>query len=218
MSKPAPRNWDVITTSSHPHEQRGLEFLWSNLPDHEPYKGWSNFEFTGLDGSQNEVDALVVSKQGLFLLELKAHPGYLVRADQADLQIKTPEGRSVQISHPIRLANLKAKRLKDLLVRQAGSKGREIPFIEPLCFLTNVDGFKPKIPSHLISGLVVADPQHRRAGHEKEHHRRAVGGRADRHGRRLTSGEERGHAHHRQGDARAEPAWDLLELKDQPRG
>ena len=166
MSKPAPRNWDVITTSSHPHEQRGLEFLWSNLPDHEPYKGWSNFEFTGLDGSQNEVDALVVSKQGLFLLELKAHPGHLVRADQADLQIKTPEGRSVQISHPIRLANLKAKRLKDLLVRQAGSKGREIPFIEPLCFLTNVDGFKPKIPSHLISGLVVADPQHRRAGHE----------------------------------------------------
>ncbi len=165
MAKARPKNWEAITKSLHAHEQRGLEFLWTHLPDHEPYQGWSNFEFTGVDGSQNEVDALIVSKQGLFVLELKAHPGRVVAADQIELEIESPEGRRHRLPHPIRLANLKAKRLKELLLREAGKKAREIPYIESLCFLSEIDGFARTIPSHLLAGCVVADAGLREAAH-----------------------------------------------------
>ena len=157
----APGNWNFVTQSEHAHERRAIEFLAEHLPDHEPYAGWSNFEFTSTDGAYNEVDALVVSKAGCFLVEIKSHPGRLVRADQQTLHIEAPDGRPISIPHPIRLANLKAKRLRELLKREAKAASIEIPFIEPLCFLSDLDGFDPGIAPHVLTGLAVRDPERR---------------------------------------------------------
>jgi len=153
--------WTRVTDSPHAHERRAIDFLAQHLPEHEPYAGWSNFEFTSLDGAYNEVDALVVSKAGCFLVEIKSHPGRLVRADQQSLHLETPDRRNITIPHPIRLANLKAKRLRELLKREAKARSAEIPFIEPICFLSDLDGFDPGIPAHVLTGLAVRDPERR---------------------------------------------------------
>jgi hypothetical protein len=61
--------------SDYAWEQEALDFLRRKLPDHEPYRVWANFEFIAQDGSINEVDALVVTSKGLYLVEIKSHPG-----------------------------------------------------------------------------------------------------------------------------------------------
>ena len=38
----------------------------------EPYRAWSNFEFIAEDGAIYEVDLLVVSPKGFFLIEIKS--------------------------------------------------------------------------------------------------------------------------------------------------
>lgn len=67
--------WKQITPSDFAWEREALDFLKHELPDHEPYRAWANFEFIAQDGSINEVDLLVVTPKGLFLVEIKSHPG-----------------------------------------------------------------------------------------------------------------------------------------------
>ncbi|MHC5702842.1 NERD domain-containing protein [Streptomyces tirandamycinicus] len=45
------------------------------MPDAEPYRAWATFQFTGPSGRVNECDLLVAVPGGLYLLELKGHPG-----------------------------------------------------------------------------------------------------------------------------------------------
>src|SRR3954453_12770384 len=67
--------WQSITQSSFRWELEALNWLRDHLPDHDPSRVWSNFEFIADDGSVNEVDALVQSPAGLFLVEIKSRPG-----------------------------------------------------------------------------------------------------------------------------------------------
>ena len=67
--------WKQITPSDFAWEREALEFLRAQLPDHEPYRAWANFEFIAQDGSINEVDLLVLTPKGLFFVEIKSHPG-----------------------------------------------------------------------------------------------------------------------------------------------
>jgi|SRR5216683_624427 len=48
--------WKTITESRFDWERNALEFLRERLPDIEPYRAWSNFDFIAEDGSINEVD------------------------------------------------------------------------------------------------------------------------------------------------------------------
>ena len=41
------------------------------LPDHDPYRAWANFEFIADDGSISEVDLLVLTTKGFYLVEIK---------------------------------------------------------------------------------------------------------------------------------------------------
>src|SRR5438067_1819286 len=69
------RNWLTITHSRYEHERKGLDFIRQGLPDHEPFRAWSNFEFLSDTGAVYEVDLLVLTRVGLFLVELKGRPG-----------------------------------------------------------------------------------------------------------------------------------------------
>ncbi len=55
--------WDE-GASPWPHEREALAHVRSRLPDHEPWRAWSNVEFLAEDGSVNEVDLLVISPKG----------------------------------------------------------------------------------------------------------------------------------------------------------
>ena len=67
-------HWTTITPSQYPWERAALDFVRAGLPDHEPYRAWANFEFQAPDGAIYEVDLLVLTKQGLWLVEIKSRP------------------------------------------------------------------------------------------------------------------------------------------------
>jgi hypothetical protein len=111
-----PPRWNE-GASEWAHEREALAFVRGRLPDHEPWRAWSNVEFLAEDGSVNEVDLLVVSPKGLFLIEIKSWPGTIF-GDGQQWRHKWPDGRTRPMEHPLILANRKAKRLRSLLVRR----------------------------------------------------------------------------------------------------
>ncbi len=54
--------WTNITPSPHEWERRGLDFIRTGLPDHDPYRAWANFEFQTADGAIYEIDLLVLTR------------------------------------------------------------------------------------------------------------------------------------------------------------
>lgn len=129
--------WKSITPSAFSWEQDALNYIREGLSDLDPYRVWSNFEFIADDGTINEVDLLVLSPVGLFLVEIKSWPGML----KGDLMtwVVEHEGRRHTHDNPLVLANRKAKKLASLLRRQKSAKDSRIPFIEPLVFLSHED-------------------------------------------------------------------------------
>src|SRR5262249_34030353 len=91
-----------------------------------------------LDGSINEVDLLLLSPEGFFLIEIKSRSGR-VFGDPGTWTWET-EGRLVTTANPLLSANLKAKKLRALLEHQKAVRAKgSVPFIEPLIFLSAED-------------------------------------------------------------------------------
>ncbi len=129
--------WHVIAESNFPWEREALEWLRAQLPDRDPWNVWTNFEFIDDEGKISEVDALVLSSAGLFLVEIKSRPG-TVDGD-AHTWTWTTDGRDYTYDNPLLLANRKAKRLAGLLRRQSAIIKAKIrlPFVEPAIFLSS---------------------------------------------------------------------------------
>jgi hypothetical protein len=104
--------WKEITRSEFPWEQEVLEFVRERLPDREPYRAWANFEFIADDGSINEVDLLVLTPRGFFLVAGRVWS----RATREPGRGSTRVDRSQSIT-PLLLTNRKAKRVASLLRR-----------------------------------------------------------------------------------------------------
>ncbi|CAB4736136.1 unannotated protein [freshwater metagenome] len=130
--------WTEVEPSQFPWEQEALSFLKAGIPDHEPYRAWSNFEFIAENGSINEVDALVVTTRGLFLVEIKSHPG-VITGDAARWTWTRENGSKKPFENPYILVNRKAKKLKSLLERQPAFRNDTVPFVTPLVFLSSPD-------------------------------------------------------------------------------
>jgi serine/threonine protein kinase len=128
--------WKEVSPSQFAWEREALDFIRQGLPDCEPYRAWSNFEFIADDGSINEVDTLVFTPQGFFLVEIKSRPGIL--GGDALTWMWTNKGREEAMDNPIFLANRKAKKLKALLSRQKACREIRFPFIDALVFCSSV--------------------------------------------------------------------------------
>ena len=128
--------WHVIAESTFAWEREALDWLRENLPDRDSWHVWTNFEFIDDEGKVNEVDALVLSPSGLFLVEIKSRPGALT--GDVHSWTWTTDGRTATVDNPLILANRKAKRLASLLRRQpAITKAKiRLPFVEPAIFLS----------------------------------------------------------------------------------
>ncbi|MFO0914159.1 MAG: BREX system serine/threonine kinase PglW [Pirellulales bacterium] len=126
-------NWTTVAESKFPWERDALDFVRSRFPGHDPYRAWANFEFIADDGSINEVDLLVFTPQGFFLVEIKSRVGRLF--GDAGTWTWESDGSLLTVDNPLIAANLKAKKLRSVLQQQkaARSKG-QIPFVEPLVF------------------------------------------------------------------------------------
>jgi hypothetical protein len=111
-----PPRWTAISQSAFAWEREALDFARGHLPDYEPWRAWSNFEFVDDEGRVNEVDLLVLTAAGLVLVEIKSRPG-TVRGDAQTWTWMT-DGRPFYRDNPLPLANRKAKRLASVLRRQ----------------------------------------------------------------------------------------------------
>lgn len=127
--------WKRYAESRFAHEREALEYLRDNLPDTDPVFLFSNFEFIGDDGSVNEVDALVITRAGLFLVELKSRGGKITGNRHTWFWEK--DGRTVTIDSPLILTNSKAKKLGDILARQKSFRGLPRPYVEALVFCSD---------------------------------------------------------------------------------
>ncbi len=155
MAKPTFNNWTTISESQFPWERDALEFVRAQFPTHEPYRAWSNFEFIAEDGSVNEVDLLIFSPQGFFLIEIKSHPGRL--SGDAGTWTFTESGKIWTLDNPLLSANRKAKKLNSLLGRQKGAnKKGPIPYIEALVFCSHAD-LKCALQGTALSGVCLRD-------------------------------------------------------------
>ncbi len=133
-----PPRWSAITQSAFEWERAALEFLREHLPEHEPWRAWANFEFIDDQGRVNEVDVLVLTPQGLVLVEIKSRPG-AVEGDAHSWTWNT-DGRRTTVDNPLRLANRKAQRLASLLRRQdaIAKSPVQAPWVEAAIFLSAV--------------------------------------------------------------------------------
>ena len=137
MDAASPR-WQAITDSEFPWERDALAFVRDRLPDHDPCRAWSNFEFIADDGSINEVDLLVLTPKGFYLVEIKSRPG-IVEGDRGTWTWRRKDaGRPHTVDNPLLLANRKAKKLIALLRRQpALQRKASTPFLEAHVFLSH---------------------------------------------------------------------------------
>src|SRR5947199_2102987 len=134
MKSMEPPRWKIITPSQYEWERRGLDFIRKGLPDHDPYRAWANFEFQTSDGAIYEVDLLVLTKQGFWLVETKAWAGR-IWGDSATWT-RTHEGRTRSEDNPVLLANRKAKALASLLKSQSAFSKVRLPWLDALVFLS----------------------------------------------------------------------------------
>jgi serine/threonine protein kinase len=133
-----PPRWTVVSPSAYEWEREALEFLREHLPDHDPWRAWSNLEFVDDDGRVNEVDLLVLTPNGLVLVEIKSRPG-TIHGDPHSWSWIT-DGRRATYDNPLLLANRKAKRLKSVLSRQEAFRrgGARAPWVTEVVFLSKV--------------------------------------------------------------------------------
>src|SRR5437773_497401 len=109
----------------------------AGLADHDPYRAWSNFEFQTSDGAIYEVDLLVLTKLGFWLVETKAWGGRIY--GDTGTWSRTQDGRLHSEDNPVLLANRKAKALSSLLKEQSAAKRDRLPWLDALVFLSADD-------------------------------------------------------------------------------
>jgi serine/threonine protein kinase len=129
--------WTAITPSQYEWERRGLDFVRTGLPDHDPYRAWANFEFQTADGAIYEVDLLVLTKQGFWLVECKAWGGRIW--GDAGTWTRSHDGRLHSEDNPVLLANRKAKALSSLLKGQPAMGKLRLPWLDAVVFLSAED-------------------------------------------------------------------------------
>ncbi|MEV4638090.1 BREX system serine/threonine kinase PglW [Actinoplanes sp. NPDC049548] len=135
MRLDSPR-WEEINPSGYQWEKDGLRELASYLPDQDPFHVWANVEFVATDGSLNEIDALVLTRSALYIVELKHWEGEIEGGGTQWVR-RMPGRRLEPWDNPLILANRKAKRLASLLKYYAKQHGREhlVPFVGAAVFL-----------------------------------------------------------------------------------
>ncbi|TDD74486.1 BREX system serine/threonine kinase PglW [Actinomadura rubrisoli] len=144
--------------SEFPWEQDALDFIKRRMPDAEPFRAWTTFTFTAKSGHVREVDLLMVTPSGLYLVEIKSHQGRLVNSGGTWMFHHL--GRVSTIENPLHLADRKAKELKSQLewaMRKLGVRGLRVPFIKAAIFLSD-PALKSELDEVQATGVYARGP------------------------------------------------------------
>lgn len=146
----------------YPWEREALDLVYPGVSDTDPYQAWELHELHDPStGRLYEIDLAFLSRVGLFLVEIKSHPGVLT-GDVVDWTFTEPGGRRRTIECPFATVNHKSKVLASLLDRLNLD---ERPYVHAAVFTPNVtsvrlDGGRPPwlllkddVASKLVNGL-----------------------------------------------------------------
>ena len=147
MREGSPR-WHEVSPSRYPHEREGLDYVRERLPDAHPYFAWSNVELIGSDGTQYEVDLIVLGPGGFHLVELKAWSGTIEGDEYRWLEHNPGAGRPLERRSPLGHTNQKARVFADWLGRQVGRKNVHVPYVHESVFLHG-HALKVRLPDHV---------------------------------------------------------------------
>ncbi|WP_234364933.1 BREX system serine/threonine kinase PglW [Streptomyces sp. RTd22] len=143
---PRPENqWNQERPSPYAWEQDALDHVRRLMPAAEPYRAWATFSFTAQSGRINECDLLIAVPAGLYLVEIKSHPGRL--ENRGSTWNFHGSDRRRTINNPLHFNDAKSKDLKKQLqwaARRLRMNDRALPRIEPAVFLSATD-----LESHL---------------------------------------------------------------------
>ena len=122
--------------SAYSWEQSALEHIKALMSDAEPYRAWQTFTFTTDRGHVREVDLLIATPGGVFLVEIKSHPG--TAANHGSTWMFRDGDKTRTIENPLHFTDQKAKELKSQLQKAANKLHvREpLPRIEAVVFLS----------------------------------------------------------------------------------
>jgi serine/threonine protein kinase len=119
--------WRVMGDPAQAQEAEALAKVRELLPDDGIARAWANVTFTDNDGRLNEVDVLVLTRTGLWIVELKGWHGE-IKGDQQTWF----HGNRID-ANPRLLANAKAKRLASVL-KDLAQSGRlpkgTVPYVD----------------------------------------------------------------------------------------
>lgn len=135
------QRWFQDQSSPYPWEQEGLDHIRRLMPDAEPYRAWATFSFTAASGRINECDLFIAVPGGLYLVELKGHPGRVVNSGSTWTFREDGVRRGRTLRNPLHLTDLKCKDLRsqlDWALQQCGHRQRT-PWIQPAIFLSARD-------------------------------------------------------------------------------
>src|ERR1700678_805280 len=133
MSGDSPR-WQG-PKSDFPWEEDALRHIRDQMPSTEPYRAWQTFTFTAPSSHVREVDLFLAAPGGLFIVEIKSHPG--TATNSGSTWVFRAEDRTRTIENPLHFTDSKAKDLKQRLIQAAReiAPGLRIPRIEAAVFL-----------------------------------------------------------------------------------
>ena len=146
----------------YPWEREALDIVYQGIADIDPYQAWELHELHDpSSGRLYELDLAFLSRVGLFLVEIKSHPGVLT-GDVVDWTFTEPGGRRRTIECPYASINHKAKVLASLLDRMDLD---DRPYVHAAVFTpnaaaVNLSGGRPPwlllqddVSSKLVNGL-----------------------------------------------------------------
>ncbi len=121
--------------SDFPWEEDALRYICGKMPEADPYRAWHTFTFTARTGHVRELDLFMAAPGGLFLVEIKSHPG--MAANNGSTWIFRDE-RTRTVENPLHFTDLKAKELRGQLEQAARDLRLNIrvPRIEAGVFLS----------------------------------------------------------------------------------
>ncbi|WP_254358766.1 protein kinase domain-containing protein [Mycolicibacterium peregrinum] len=144
------------------------------LPAASPYRAWTNFEFMDGNGQWHEIDALVLGRRRLHLVELKAFTGIITGGNEQSWTILSMGGRQRTQRSPLLLTRRKAQRLKSRIEEEARKISDEIgldwekvrrglPYIQESVFLHG-SPFSSKLTGLATSSLFGPDGRESEVG------------------------------------------------------
>ncbi len=127
-------------TSKRRNQVMPSQFEWEaahrrSLPPPPTPRGWTNFEFTN-GGAIAEVDSLVITPKGVYLIEIKSWAGK-VNGDQGTWVQQRPDGSRRSFTNQAAVNSRKVKQLASLIKRNWPHNAKVgPPFIQSLVWFS----------------------------------------------------------------------------------